>query len=151
MKLNLRNEALNKEVQLKAGSGLYYLWMLIPTIGTLITMIISIKDKQFKIFLSVLLDLMLVNSFAYILILVVYGIGGEVTSPFFAIVTIIVGIVALAIQIYIFYKTIFNINYWSYNNFIKQGYVLTNNDHIDTPIFIHEAEQVKTPWWIIFI
>ncbi len=126
--------------------------MLIPFgIGQIITLIISIKEKQWRIFISYTISSALFLTLIAAIVYVLLTIFGDKSGNTIANTLILLYAIFPFIAIVMLVRLVKSANYWTYNKYINEGYILVNNDHNVIPIFVEKAKTSKKPWWIFWV
>lgn len=144
MKILLNNNTTQETRELGAGPALYWLLKFIPFVGGIIFLVFAIIKKQFKILLSIGVVQIILSISLVILSIVLAFIGLD----------FMIGILILlyfASSLYMYIMGVINANYWSYNQYIKEGYTVENSDLLEIQKFIEKAQTKQRPFWVLFI
>ncbi len=140
----------NSQKKVFVGKSYLLLIGLIPLIGEIIFLILTISKKQFKgVFLtSYALKIIIAIIFTAIQLSVMM-ITNESISLTFIYVMLAIGLVADVVKIILIIYYCFNANYLSLNQYLDDGYIICENNQETkkTKQFIAKSKEIKKPWF----
>lgn len=145
MNLILKNSETGDFREVKNGVAFYFLLNLIPGIGLILTAIISNSRKQFKVWISTLIIELILGG----IVVAAYTIQEAI--PPLEIFYVLLFLVFIVVRIYLYIKISLNLNFWSYNKYMDEGYEVTNDSDDGVEKFIEDAEFKEKPFWILFL
>ncbi len=131
----------NHYVEYKDDLALYVLLCLIPYIGEIVFLIISIRREQFR---GIWLNRLIISCIGlFILLLCIifdYTLG-------YLLLTLICIKILYVCKIIILIDYAINANYYSINKRINEGYEIINENEYDIKYAISKARNKKTKFW----
>lgn len=137
----LRLEKEQERVGYKIGAA-NYIWLgLIPFVGSLITLILSIQRKQFRGFW---LNKFIVDIIIAILLSILAAISIDTENETLYFIGVMIDVI---ISIGILWNYASNANYYSIKQRLSEGYIVMNDDEPEIAQAVEKAERVELPFW----
>ncbi len=113
----------------KPGNAWYVLLVLIPFVGSIIFLVLSIVRKQFR---GIFLNGFLIGLIAGGVIMVLSIVGGIINIKLGESLMIISWLVYIAFAIYMYIHFVLNANKYSLSQYLADGYEITNENELGT-------------------
>lgn len=133
--MNIVLEKDGQSVSYKMGEAYYILFGIIPFIGSLILIFLTISRKQFK---GVWLNSFLISLILGLFTTIAYASGSAAVST-------IVSLVITVIYTIVYIIYIFNANTYSVKARLAEGYRVTSVIDNQTQVFLDKVERTKFP------
>lgn len=139
----IKLEKEGKVVEYKIGPAKYIILELIPIVGYLIVLVISIQVKQFR---GYYLNKMLLGLVIGPLFIILMSAGFDTGNKILYLIGMMVEVI---FTIAIVWNYVHNANYYSIKQRLSEGYTVLNDDEEQVVKAVEKAKETKLHFWQI--